>query len=124
MKTWKIDKNDTNDRVIEILKKYTTSLSDASDSILKGSIETELNNNKIYYYFYINGKINRYKLFSIGLIDLNYIISFTVNYFNSETTDTINVDDLEEKIDNIIQGEKIGSLLNYLIEIEKRILLK
>lgn len=121
MKTWKIEKNDTNDKVIEILKKYTTSLSDASDGILKGSIETELNNNKIYYYFYINGKINRYKLFSIGLIDLNYIISFTVNYFNSETTDTINIDDLEEKIDNIIQGEKIGSLLNYLIEIEKRI---
>lgn len=119
MKKWILEKNNTNDKVIEILKKYTISLSDASNSILVGLIETELNSNKIFYFFYIKGRINRYNLFTIELINLNNIIRFTVKYFNSESTDIINVDDLENKIDSIIQSDKIVNLLNYIIKIEK-----
>ena len=119
MKNWIIERNLTNDKVIEILKKYTTPLNDDSNGFLKGLLETEIINNRIYYYFYVNGKNNRYKLFSIELIDLEDTINFSVNYFNSKTNEVININKLEEKIDEIIKDDKIGNLINYLIKIEK-----
>lgn len=120
MKKWNIEFNPVEDKVIELLKYYAKSLVDESYQKLNVIIETEVIQNKIYYFFKVLGKYNKFNIniFEISMIDLGEFINLKVCYYNDTENISTSKKYLEEDIDKIISSEKMGKYISYLINID------
>jgi hypothetical protein len=122
MTKWKLDRYKGHDEVIELLKSYSKSLKECSENQLNVNLDSYLSNDKITYTFNILGINNPFnvKIFEITLIDLKSLIELNVSYFDGNKSFYLNINKLEKKIDSIIQSEKMGKYIRYLINIDSR----
>lgn len=123
MKKWKISKTQL-DKIGLLLNDYAESLSECTSNILNGYFLSEIYNNKFYYIFRIKNidkTISDIELFKITVIDTDGRLLLTVNYYNDVHNINTDIDNLESKLDSIIQSEKMGNYIYYLIEWTKKI---
>lgn len=107
-----------------LLNEYSKSLSEVTNNELTGIIKYEIINNNIYYFFNIRMSKLKYSvnIFTIRLVDLNENLLLTVHYLNPDDDISFSLTPymLENKIDELITGEKMGKYIGYLLMINNK----
>lgn len=115
-KIWDFEGNGTNyvGDVYDLLKKYRDGLNKQQD-VLKATIDTRITaDSEALLIFYI-GYVTIFEV----IVHYTGDVSLKVNYYNKQESLKLNIDNLEDKLDSIVSSEEMGSVVSYLIKIEK-----
>lgn len=116
MKKWKI-KETSNDEIMLLLNEYANSLSESTSNVLNGYVNVEIKNNKISYIFRAKNKYETIdvKLFEIKTIDIKGTLKLTIKYYDDSDVINLHKNNLEHKLDSVIQSDKMSNYIGYLI---------
>lgn len=118
MPKFQLNKDTKTTYIADLLNNYSSLLSSDNREVLNGLVECKIENNKIIYNFKIEyGRMSVFKIFKIIDMDMGGNISFTIFYLDSTETHYMNINELENKIDEVISSKKMGDLIKYLLRI-------
>lgn len=115
-KIWDFEGNGTDHitDVYNLLKKYKDGLNSQQDT-LRASIDISITENSEALLTFRFGYTTIFEVITHYTGNLN----LTVSYYMDKQKFSLNVSDLENKLDSITKSEKMGSVISYLIKVEK-----
>lgn len=115
-KIWDFEGNDTDyiTDVHKLLKKYRDGLNNQQDT-LKATIDINITANSEALLTFKFGYVNIFEI----VIHYTGSLDLIVSYYNKKENFSINTNDLENKLDSIVRSREMGTVIAYLIKLEK-----
>jgi len=104
-----------------LLDKYSAALLNQTNEVLIPIYDVEIDDNITHIKFKIRVKNIKtsFEMFDIYLLNLDVDIKIIVTYFNVVETHYVKIEELESKMDELIQSEKLSSYITYLLGLYK-----
>jgi phosphoenolpyruvate carboxylase len=115
-KIWDFEGNGTDyiTDVYKLLEKYKDGINNQQDTLI-ASIDISITRNSEALLTFKFGLVTIFEIITHYTGNLDLIVS----YYNRKESFSININDLETKLDSVVKSKEMGTVIAYLIKLEK-----